>query len=333
MSEQTAVVESSATPVMEVERGPLVNLTGDQRAEFRKTGNLPEPPKREEAAPSSEAQAAETSPAPEAENKQQEKKPAEKPKPTAEDRIAQLEATIEKIRKGAGIEKTQKAESSPAKVEQPIQQPQFTRPKPTADDKNKDGSPKFQTYEDFVEDLADWKAEQRWAAQQREQAQQAQARELNAKVAEARSRYENFDEILQPTIDAIVGDTDVAGVVKQMLNDSDILPDLIFTIGSSKEELASFVKMAKENPGKALRYIALTESLINEELEGKAKPKGGDKPKETPAKPQTAAPKPPSEVGGRAASLGDALESAAKAGDFRNFKAEANRRYLAKLKG
>ena len=113
-----------------------------------------------------------------------------------------------------------------------------------------------------------------------------------------------------------------------MLLDSDVLPDFLFTVGSDPAELAKFTKMAQENPGKALRYIALTESLIAEELEGKtAKPADV-----TPDKPKTQAPKPPSEAGGRAAAPPDGLEAAAKAGDFRAFKAEATRRQLAKLK-
>jgi hypothetical protein len=108
-----------------------------------------------------------------------------------------------------------------------------------------------------------------------------------------------------------------------------VLPDILFTLGSDPAELAKFVKMARETPGKALRYIALTESLITEELEGKATPKA----EEAPAKPKTHAPRPPSEVGGKAAAPPDALESAAKANDFRSFKAEATRRALAKMKG
>src|SRR6185312_263040 len=156
MSEQTVVAESSSapavevsTPVMDVSRGPLVDITPEQRAEFRKTGNLPEPPKKEEAAPSPEAKQAETSTASEA-DKKQETKPAkvEKPKQTAEERIAQLESTIEKIRKGAGIEKTAEQPKPMPKPE-----PQYTRPKPTAEDKDKDGNLKYQTYEDFVEEL------------------------------------------------------------------------------------------------------------------------------------------------------------------------------------
>ncbi len=338
MSEETAVAAPSAAveipvaPVMDVSRGPLVDITPEQRAEFRKTGNLPELPKKtEEAAPSSESKPVEGEAKPAGESETPEKQqelPKPKPKQTAEERIAQLEATIEKIRKGSEHKKPQAETPAPAKPE-PIQQPP-TRTKPTAEDKDRDGKPKYETYEDFVEDLTDWKAEQREAKNQREQREQAQANATNAKVEEAKALYSNFAEVVGPAVDAIVNDATVSPVVKQMLNDSEVFPDLIFTIGSSKEELANFLKMAKDNPGKAIRYIALTESLINDELEGKntAKPVG----EETPAKPKTQAPRPPSEAGGRAAAPPDALEAAAKANDFRNFKAEATRRQLAKMK-
>jgi len=315
MDEQAVVVESQ--PTLDVSRGPLVDITPEQRAEFRKTGNLPEPPKTEEAAPSSEPkpEEVEAKPTGDSEPPPVQEKKAKKVQ-TAEERIAQLEATIEKIRKGAG--KETKAESSPA-----TPKPEYTRPKPTADDKDDKGNPKYATYEDYIEDLADWKGEQRDAANQRIAQEQAQLREFNQKVAEAKSRYENFEEVVEPAAGMIHADPNIPPVVKQMLRDSEVLPDFLFTVGSDPAELERFVKMAKENPGKALRYIALTESLIADEL----KPR-----EEAPAKPKTQAPKPPSEAGGRAAAPPDALESAAKANDFRSFKAEATRRQLAKLK-
>ncbi len=331
MAEATAVLESSPeVPVMDVSRGPLVDITSDQRAEFRKTGELPRvEPKKEEAAPSSEAGKAESAGDAETPEQKQERI-AHKPKQTAAERIADLKATIAKIEKGAGIKS--EAESTPAKPEpkqQAVEQPQFTRPKPAVDGKGPDGKP-YETYEAYIEDLTDWKTEQRDAKNQRETAQREQAREFNAKVNEARTRYENFDEVVQPTATAINTDAAIPPVIKTLLSESDMLPDFLFTLGSDPAELAKFVKMAKETPGKAIRYIALTESLIAEELEGKkAKPAH----EETPAKPKTAAPKPPAEAGGRAATPPDALESAAKANDFRSFKAESTRRQLAKLKG
>lgn len=336
MSEETAVAAapSAAPAVMEIESGPLVNLTSEERAEFSRTGELPKP-KNEEAATSSESQPVEgeTKQAGESDppqKKQDKPKGEAKPKQTAEERIAELKATIAKIEKGAGI-KTESAESSPAKLapEAPPKptEPPPTRPKPTVDDKKEDGSPRFESYDDYVEDLADWKAEQREAKQQREQAVKAQAVAFNAMVEKGRARYDNFDSVVQPTAAAINEDAAISPAVKQMLLDSDVLPDLVYTLGTDPAELAKFVEMARTQPGKALRYIALTESLIAEELAGKPATE------DPPAKPTTKAPRPPSEAGGRAAAPPDALEAAAAANDFRKFSEESTRRQLAKLKG
>lgn len=335
MEQQTIEAVTSPAPVMEASRGAVVDLTPEQRTDWRKTGELPttakqETPIKEDAAPSNdENPPVEGTPSGDEKPTVEAKKPQEKSKPyarpDAEQRIKQLTDRIKQL------ETAQK----PAQVEapppvQPKQEAPQTRQKPTAEDKDGD-KPKYATYEDFVEDLADWKAEQRIAAQQREQQQQAQQREFKARVDEAKSRYgaEKFEEILAPAVNAIIGDQSVSGVVKTMLNESEVLPDLMYTIGSDPKELASFLEMAKSNPGKALRYIALTESLIRDELDGNKE----SKEVIPPVKPQTQAPKPPSEVGGRAASPGDPLEAAAKAGDFRSFKAEATRRQLAKMKG
>lgn len=327
---ETTVVETQApsSPAMEVSRGPLVNLTPDQRTEFRKTGELPtaEPPKTEEAVPSTEIEPVvdgttqvEEKPA------QEPKKPQERRRPDAEARIKQLTDRIKELEASS----TPKVET-PKPIEVKQTEAQSTRPKPTAEDKDDKGNPKYTTYEDFVEDLADWKGEQRDAKNQRESQQQAQQREFTSKVNEAKARYgDKFDEFVAPAVNAILGDQSISGVVKTMLNESEVLPDLMYTIGGDATELAKFVKMATNEPGKALRYIALTESLIREELDGATKPST----EAAPVKTLTQAPRPPAEVGGRAASPGDALEAAAKAGDFRSFKAEATRRQLAKLKG
>lgn len=320
---ETQTVEAVTSPAaMEASRGPVVNMSPEQRTEWRKTGNLPEPPKTEAPAASTE-EPQETIAKVDTEAKPEPTKPQEKRRPDAEQRIKQLTDRIKELE--SRKPETAEAPKPVAKVE-----PQYTRPKPTAEDKDGD-KPKYATYEDFVEDLADWKGEQRDAARQREQQETAQKTAMDSKMTDARKRYgDKFDEVLTPTIDAIMGkESGVHGVVKTMLNESEVLPDLIYTIGGDAKEMANFLKMAKDNPGKAMRYIALTESLIREELEG------AEAPKETtpPVKVQTQAPRPPAEVGGRAATPGDSLEAAAKAGDFRSFKAEATRRHLAKMKG
>ena len=328
MSEQTATVESStATPVIEVDRGPLVTWSPDQRAEFRRTGEPPKieesaPSKTEEAPKSSEATEAKTEGATESPKKLQEQNHR---KPGAEQRIGQLTSENKRLKAELEALKTPKPAAEAAKPAQQQPPPQRLA-EPTPEDKNADGTPKFKTYEEYTKALARWEIRQELAEQQAQQTLRAQQKEINAKVDEAKTRYENFDAVIEPALKAI-SDPSVSPVVKQMLNDSEVLPDLLFTIASDQKELVAFTKMAKENPGKALRYIALTESLIHEELTSKAKEKA-------PVKTQTSAvPRPPAEVGGRASAPPDALESAAKANDFRQFKSESNRRYLARLKG
>lgn len=334
MSEESVVVEATPTevPMMDVSRGPLVDITSEQRAEFRKTGELPGKPKETpkksgEAAPSSDAKPEEAKAKPAGESETPTKKQEPK-KQSAEERIAQLEATIEKIRKGSEQKKPQAETSAPAKTE-PKPPPYYTRPRPTIEEKNPDGTPKFKEYEDYLEDLGDWKADEREFIKEKTQRETEQANKMLGKVEEAKTRYENFAEVVAPAVDAFIANERVSPVVKQMLNDSDVFADLFYTIANDPAEFAKFVKMAEKEPGKAIRYIALTESLIAEELESKAKPAS----EEIPVKPKTQAPKPPSETGGRAAAPPDAEFAAVKAGDFRAAKAEFNRKALAKLKG
>lgn len=344
MSEETAVLESSApveAPVMEVSRGPLVNLTPEQRAEYKTTGVLPTP-KTEEAAPSSDAEpTGEAKPAGDSETPPVQEKPkAEPKKQTAAERIAELKATIAKIEKGAGI-KTE-AESSPVKPEPKLQptQPQNYQ------EWNKEFDPD-QWIEQYSKDnptasfertnaaMHDYKNDMREHFKVLAQQQEANSKALNAKVEEGRARYENLDSVIVPAANEIYNDPGISPVVKQMIADSDLIVDLVYTIANDPAEYAKFVKMAKDTPGKAIRYIALTESLISQELEGKQV----EAPKtevEPPAKPRTQAPKPPAEAGGRGTTPPDTLQAALEGSGGKlnaGLKAEFLRRDLARLKG
>ena len=327
MTTESAIVEATATPI-DISRGAIVTMTPEQRKDYKATGNLPTP-KTEEAAASSVQGESETP--------KQQVVPKGKPPLTAEERISQLEAQnaknakiIEDIRKNKGIEKPSKpAEATAAKPEVIAS---AVRPKPTPDDTNKDGTPKYATHEDYILDLSDWRGEVKDAEKAEQARKQAEESALNDKVEKARSRYENLDEVVNPAIDTIVADKGISPVIKQMLYDSDITPDLVYTIASNEKEFQDFLKMARETPGKAIRYVALTESLIAQGFAEEAKPAV----EEAPAKPTTKAPKPPAEAGGRAAAPPDSLQAAVEASKgslSRDLKAEFLRRDLAKLKG
>lgn len=316
MENQTAAAAPSAAEAVDVFNGNEPSLA--EYIRYRNDGEVPErfkPAETEAEAATAEQQTSEGEPPesdPEAEPEQQQEKPQHK-KQTAEQRIAQLEATIEKIRRGAGIQR--ETEVAPVVQTQPAQpqpQPQYTRPKPTVEAKNEDGTPKYGTYEDYVEDLADWKAEQRIAVERREQAARQQASQLQAQIDEARARYgDEFDDAVKPALQAINADQRIPPVVKAMLGESENVSDLLFTLGSDPKALESFIETARTKPGQALRHIAILEAEIRSELQGKA-----NEAPETPAKTQTAAPKPPSPVGGASSRAFDASDESLSAEEW-----------------
>jgi hypothetical protein len=295
MAEETAVAAPSAVEAEDVFRGETPTLA--EYARYRTDGELPERFKQAdtpaEAAPAT-SEGDEPESVPEAEPEEQQQEKPKHGKLSAEDRIAQLEATIAKIKRGAGLER--KTEVAPVNQPQPQAQPtqqQYAHPKPTVEDKNPDGTAKYATYEDYVESLGRWAAKEERSTWERENAVRQQQREISEKIAEARERYEDFDEVAIPAITKVVGSQSVSPAAKAMLNDSDVLPDLAYVIGGDAQTLEDFLKMP---PGKQLRYIAVTEALIKGELgDDEPETQAGAKP---PAKPQTAAPKPPSPVGG-----------------------------------
>ena len=333
----SGIAEVPAKPEIDpLQEGPMVGWTRQQRNEFRNTGKMPESKPKADPAPAGKPSEASAESAADSETAQQqehtEPHAASKPKQTAEERIAQLEATIEKIRKGAGLERTAKPESSPTETK-PQNQPQ--PPKTYQEWRTKafnaskwveeyvKANPET-SYEEANAAMSDFLAEVRDGFRQRNAQEEAYNRDLKAKLDEAKGRYENFDEVMWPTLKEINGDTSIHQSVKDMLSESEILPHVLYVIGNKASDKAEFYQMARSSPAKAKRYLASVEQLIYQELEGQ-------KPlvEAAPVKPKTSAPKPPAEVGGRANAPGDTLVAAAAANDFRSFKAEINRRALA----
>jgi len=334
----SAAQETPATSEFDHSRGALVDLSPEQRSEYKKTGVLPKAPEpKADPAPAPKEPQSETQPEADAGTGKQEHTEKQPKKPTAEERIAQLEATIEKIRKGAGIER--KAEPAPAPVE-PKSESTQEQPKPPQN--YKEWFKQFDAdkwMEEFIKQnptvsyekanavMADLLGDVREEFARHAEAQRASLAKTNEKLQDAGKRYgAKFDDVLVPTLKAI--NDKIVPPIRQLLEECDVLPDLVFTIGDEEGGVEKFLAMP---PGKQARYIALTEALIQEQLSGKAEEQ---KPKpEPPAQPKTSAPKPPTEVGGRAASPGDELESAAKANDYRRFSAESTRRAIARMKG
>lgn len=206
---------------------------------------------------------------------------------------------------------------------------------------------KGKSYEDGVEAWQEMRdAENAKQVEQRMRnqiAQEAASREFQVKAQEAKERYPDLDQKVPVAFKALAMDPQIPAAIKAMLDGSDVLLDVMYTLGSDPVELATFVHLAKTDPGAAIRKFVVTESLVKEQLKAAGKntttARGEDgkfkadadaaSKKEASAETKPRAPKPPSEVGGRGTAPEDALKEAAKAGKFGDFEAEMNRRRQA----
>jgi len=324
-------------------------------SDWRMTGKLPEAapekpaeqPKSEEPAPSKESAPAE----------QPEAKPQEQPHRKGKDAEARLQSILSDLRE-AGLspaqlktfrqdwQRAQAAEppaASPAKSE-PTAKPQGNEPpaKPKMDDFDT-----YEAYEDardaWVEQMADFKAEQRLQKFTQEQAEAAERQAMKARVDEAKARYgDDAEQTIAETAGALWNDQAIPEMVKAFLGDSPALLDVLYALGSQPEELAAFVALARTNPGAAVRKAVALEGLApqGEARPAKATPQRDADGRFVPAakppaekKTPDAPPPPARELSTRGSTPPDEIDSAVAAGDFRAYFAAKNRRDLEQRRG
>ena len=289
---------SSPAEQEDVFRGGTPSL--EEFNSYRKDGTIPERFKSAEAAttdaPEQTVAPAETEESEDAPESDPEKaqEPPQKPASPAEKRIKELLAKTKELERKLAAQPTTdvKPESSTAPAPQKASDPQYTRPKPKPESMNQDGKP-YEAYEDYVEDLANWSGEQKLAQYQRAQAEQQARTVLQSKLDDARARYEDADDIIFPTAEA-VSKANIPPVVKQVIDDSDVFVDLCYVVGSDPEELKKFIALAQSNPRAAIGKVFEYERGIKDAFaKGKAE-NGGTAPE----KKKTQAPPPPVPVGG-----------------------------------
>ena len=294
MAETNGAASSTADDAVDVFGGQ--NPTFDEYSSYRATGELPARFKPAESTDAPEKtvvvpEVEETETEPDSEpDEVQEPTPAKVPE--AQKRILQLLAEVKELKR-KDAERDASARPAPAQA-QP-QQPSAPA-KPAVDDKNSDGSPKWKTYEDYIEGLAEFKADQRIAQDRFRQAEEQKLSATRQKLDEARSRYEDADSVIFPAAEAIQN-SQISPVIKQVIADSDVFTDLLYVIGSDKAELDKFLRLAQSKPREALALAFDYERGVKEEL---AKGNGAgttESGKATEKKP-TSAPRPPSPVGG-----------------------------------
>lgn len=362
---QTAVAESSpALQTFEIPSDPTANL------EWRKTGELPAAGKaaqpKEDPAPSKTASpdktgetAAESAPA----AKQ------EKTHSTAADRLDEILGDLKRAGLSPAELKTFKREvakaetapkTEPAKTTEPTGSTETKPPAqlvpPTKPDTSQMTWEEAEAAKDeYREKYAEYVAAKAVQEDRAARAAEAERQSIIAKVNEAKGRYgDRTEATIGAATQALLADGGVPLAIQQVIKESPVWMDLMFVLGDKPAELTSFVALAKANPRAAIRQVIVMEQLIEQELaNGKSpassEPKGAEDAvaeqesgaetardgsgKFVSAKESPGVPPPPDELNTRRSAPSDPIEAAVRTGSFAAFKAEEDRRDLARRRG
>jgi hypothetical protein len=209
--------------------------------------------------------------------------------------IAQTESTIDKIKAG------QKRKTEPAPViqsEPPSPQPtqQYAYPKPTAEDANPDGTLKYGTYEDVVEAIGRWAAREERVSWERERAELDARKILQSKLEEARTRYDDVDVVFE--VEQEITNARIPALVKDIFLKAspDVYIDLCYLMKNPIDR-QKFLSLAQSDPRAAIGQIYDLEKEARNKQGVLRNDKGQFVPKEAPEPKKSGAPKPPSPVG------------------------------------
>jgi hypothetical protein len=335
----TATVETNAASTTAPATKTLDQLDSAEYRNWRKTGELPSSeatPKTEDSATSTGAgkKPDETAPGSDPEKK---KEPDQRRGAPEEKRIPQLlsERNAEKRAREVAEAKVRELEAQIASGKKPDEKPadsssaaaKPTRSKPTPDDVDpKTKQPKYATYEDFVEDLADWRAEQRIATRDAEQeatkakevktqreAEAAKLRESDEQAlakmhGDGKKRFKDYDDVVFGENSAIQRIPDNSVMDKYLLQvirkDAALGADILYHLAKHGEQLDTIAALDNDAQHEAMVELKLTVS-------GKTK---------APEKKHTAAPNPPAQVGAQGTAAADPVAAAVKADDFAAYK-------------
>jgi hypothetical protein len=300
--EQTPAASSPAE-VEDVFRGEYVSH--DEFSKYRLSGELPERFKAETAEPAPADTPEETV---ESEPEEGESEPESDPEESqeqpqkgsgAEKRIKQLLAKIKDLESKAAPAKQDVNPAPSAAQSQPQSAQNYQEWRKTFkaaewEAKYIADHPESRDYAEVTAAMADYLGDIRDQFKAREQHEQQARNALKTKMDDARSRYEDADDVIFPAATAI-NTAQIPVAVKQVIAESDVFPDLLYVLNSDEGELKKFISLAQSNPRAALAKTFEYERGIREELS-----KTGDEPESRtpPEKKITKAPKPPAPVGG-----------------------------------
>lgn len=189
-----------------------------------------------------------------ASNEKPEDPSAERPKkkPGISQRIAQVVREREEAKRETEYWREQ------AMKGQPKAEPTKTDEKPKVD--------QFQSYEEYLEALADYKAEQKYAERERKREQETQqeraTREMNdmrasfaERAEQVAEKYEDFEEV------AFSPDVPVSKAMVPAILSSEMGPELMYYLGQNPKEAA---RIARLPPIAAVRELGRLEAKLSE---------------------------------------------------------------------
>ena len=261
----------------------------------------------------------------------------EDPKPTSKagKRIAQLIAEKKDLERRLAEAKPPEAKPEPAatKAEEKSEK---LRPEPMPDDKNKDGSSKYKTYEEYNADRIEWGVEK--ALRDRDQkatvaAKDAEIEKRNKAVEDswrtrvnaAREKHTDFDTVaLNKDLPVKAG-----SVVDSFILDSEVGTEILYYLGQHQDELDKINAMP---PWKQARVMMKLELDCEAAAATPAAPQKSEKQPEQEVV-TSKAPKPIREVGGRGGAPADEEAAAVEHNDFNTFRKVVNGREMNLRKG
>ncbi len=321
MTNETATFANAAE---EVEK-----LTTDERQEWLKSGDLPSDKPAE--TPAEKPPEKKETPAEEPEQSRFEK-PASKEKKPTQMGYGELRARVADLEAQLASRTAREPEAPPApKVE--AKPPEKVRVKPTPSDKDDKGQAKYATYEDYLEDLADYKAEQKIVALEKKMGEDDAKRTVEAQqkqvtmrwqeqVDAARAKHADFMEVaLDSKLPIPPG-----SAVEQWVLDSDIGTEILYHLAKHPDELKAIHAMP---PVKAARALTILEAELSDSPAPPPEPAPASA-----AKRVTSAPPPAHEVGNRqrAPDYDPAAEALAE-GDFDAYRRAQNAKEIKSRKG
>lgn len=343
-----APIADTTAPAPVTEPAPTSNvgvLTHEQRAAWNKgeesTETVPDKtsevePKSEEAAPSPSDIAPGSEPGTSTQDKDKtgkQKTPQDSEKRWKElsEEKGNLQRRVEELERQLSAPRDNKQPSQPAAEVKPEPKVAAT-PKPKLDDLDPvTGKPKYASVEDWADAREDWNEKRILSeidgrqSRVQQETKVAESRKVlldkfQERTVEVRKTLPDFDEVALKTPLPIRE----GSVADAFLMESAHGPEMLYALA---KDVPAIERIQKLNPIAQARELVYMELLHGGLEELKKDPRFSELL--TPAIPVTRVPRPPTELGGRGTTPNDALESAAKAKDYRAYAAEATRRALA----